>query len=78
MERGGWGSHLDYFLSAVGLAVGLGNVWRFPYLAYRNGGGRHSWIVFNIIIMLARSSLVVLKTMVNSSGQTGRKFTFLT
>ncbi|XP_041365600.1 sodium- and chloride-dependent creatine transporter 1-like, partial [Gigantopelta aegis] len=38
-ERGQWGSKLDYILSMVGYCVGLGNLWRFPYICNRNGGG---------------------------------------
>ena len=38
-NREQWGSKLGFIIAAVGSAVGLGNIWRFPYIAYTNGGG---------------------------------------
>ncbi|CAK9808586.1 Sodium- and chloride-dependent glycine transporter 2 [Anthophora quadrimaculata] len=55
-ERGSWSNPIEFVLSCIGYAVGIGNVWRFPYLVYRNGGGA---FLIPFILMLITMGLPI-------------------
>ena len=46
--REDWGHKADYLLAVIGYAVDLSNVWRFPYLCYRNGGGMYTDFISSV------------------------------
>ncbi len=59
-SRQQWSSKMGFILSAVGSAVGLGNIWRFPYVLYKNGGGAFL-IPYFIAVFTAAIPLLILE-----------------
>ena len=49
-----WGSRFGYLMVAAGASIGLGNIWKFPYLAYRGGGGVFLVVYLLVVLALAK------------------------
>jgi NSS family neurotransmitter:Na+ symporter len=55
-----WGSRAGFLMAAIGSAIGLGNIWRFPYIAYENGGGAFM-LPYLIALLTAGIPLLILE-----------------
>jgi NSS family neurotransmitter:Na+ symporter len=51
-SRGQWGSSFGFIMAAAGSAVGLGNIWRFPYITGENGGGAFVFVYILCVILI--------------------------
>lgn len=70
MVRERWGNRSAFIMAAIGSAIGLGNVWRFPYIAYSNGGGAF-FIPYVIALITTGIPLVALEYYLGIRHQTG-------
>ena len=70
MARERWGSKLLFIFAAVGSAAGLGNLWRFPYLAYKYGGGAFL-IPYLVILLFVGAPLLLLEFSLGQRFQKG-------
>lgn len=58
MARGAFDSRLGFIMAAVGSAVGLGNLWRFPYLVSTNGGAAFMFIYLALLLVIGLPALM--------------------
>ncbi len=56
-ERPKWDNKFQYLLTCIGFAVGLGNVWRFPYLCQTYGGGKSVSFAMCFVMLTKRVKL---------------------
>ena len=59
-KRDVWGSRTAFVLASIGSAIGLGNLWRFPYVCYANGGGAFL-VAYAISLLVAGIPLLMLE-----------------
>ena len=69
-ERGEWSSRLAFYMATIGAAVGFGNVWRFPGLAVKYGGGAF-FIPYVMALFLLGIPLAILEIGFGQYFQTG-------
>ena len=66
--RGLWSSRWVFFLAATGSAVGLGNIWKFPYITGQNGGGAFV-LVYLACILAIGIPLLMTEVMIGRRGR---------
>ncbi|RKX93993.1 MAG: sodium-dependent transporter [Spirochaetes bacterium] len=69
-ERERWDKRIEFILAAIGAAVGLGNIWRFPYMVYQNGGGAFL-IPYFVALFTAGIPLMILEYTLGTRMQGG-------
>jgi NSS family neurotransmitter:Na+ symporter len=70
-----WTSRSSFIIASIGAAIGLGNVWRFPYITYENGGGAFL-IPYFIALLTAGVPLMILEYGLGRRMQTGAPTAF--
>ncbi len=68
-RRETWGSSLGFILAAAGSAIGLGNVWKFPYMTGRNGGGAFVLVYLFCVILLGLPLMICEITIGRKTGK---------
>lgn len=74
-QRGQWGTRAGFILAAVGSAIGLGNIWRFPAVAYDNGGGAF-FIPYLFALLTAGIPLLILEFTIGHKYRGSSPFSF--
>uniref|UniRef100_A0A1I7W2G3 Transporter n=2 Tax=Loa loa TaxID=7209 RepID=A0A1I7W2G3_LOALO len=69
-ERDQWSGPFDFIMSMIAYAVGLGNVWRFPYLCFKNGGGSFL-VVYIIFFSLGAIPVFIMEITIGQYAQRG-------
>ena len=73
MEREKFGSRLGFILISAGCAIGIGNVWRFPYVAGNNGGGIFVLFYLFFLVILGIPVLTMEFSVGRASGRSAVK-----
>ena len=68
LPRAHWGSRLGFILAAAGSAIGLGNIWKFPYIAGANGGGLFV-LIYLVCIALVGIPIMMAEIMIGRAAQ---------
>ncbi len=75
MEREQWGTKAGFILAAAGSAIGLGNIWRFPYIVYENGGGAFL-IPYFVALLTAGIPILILEYIIGHKYKSSAPFGF--
>ena len=68
-SRGKWSSSIGFVLAAAGSAIGIGNIWRFPYMTGKYGGAAFLFVYLAAVILLGMPVLIAEIALGRSTGQ---------
>ena len=69
-SRGQWSGRLGFIAAAAGSSIGLGNIWKFPYITGENGGGAFV-LVYLLCILLIAAPILIAEILIGRASQKG-------